>query len=149
MHLQSRVQTFYDTFPSYMQSVPELCTTVCCNITFTHDDPVCRPTLCAASISSSSTMKIGADAISDAWSVLLTDKSLFHLGRSDRHGWDENGRLLGQHPNTPGTLGGELGEALPQVWQNIIRTFLPNLNSHMRRQNAACMHVKGGQTRYW
>ena len=68
--------------------------------------------------------KFVVDAISDgefasadqSYSLM---KAFFHLDSNDEQGWDEVGCLLGQRPNPPDKLG-ELEEALPQVWQNIL-----------------------------
>ena len=138
-----------EAFPGYMQSVPEICATICGSITFAHADQVCRPTPHAASISSSGAIRLVLMPYQmEYWSVYSLMKVLFHLGWNDEHDWDEIGRLLGQRPNPPDTLG-ELGEALPAVWLNILQTFLPNLITPMQCQSVACVNAKGGQNPYW
>ena len=43
----------------------------------------------------------------------------------------------------------ELGEALREVWQDILQAFLANLMASMRRRCGFCVNVKGGHTHYW
>ena len=139
-YLHSRFQNAYATSSS-----------ICGNTTFAPADPMCRPTPCAASIPSPGAIRLVPTSYQmEHLQVLI---SLTHWRKPFSPwpewrtwmGWD---CLLGQRPNPPDTLG-KLGEALPEVWQNILRTFLPNLITPMPRQCVTCVNARGGQTCYW
>ena len=125
-----------EAFPDYMQSVSELSATVYESITFTSAAPVCRPTPCAALMSSSGAIRLVPTPYQMKNSPYSLMKAFTPWPEWQTWLWWDSMCLLGQRPNPSGTLG-ELREALPKVWQYILRTFHPNLIALMRRQ--CCM----------